>query len=191
MGPGRHFVHYFVSGRRLVNFVAIVEQDSWTRESWTDKGSRADVLAAFEGWHPQVRGILAEGGDPYIWALCDRAPLARWSVGRVTLLGDACHPMLPFMAQGAAQAIEDGATLAGCLAGAAGDVPAALTRYERLRLPRASRMQAISAANKIRFHLPDGPQQRERDAAMATGSTDFSFRAAAWIYRHDADVLTD
>ena len=187
MGPGSHFVHYFVQNKRLVNFVAIVDQDTWTRESWTDRGVLADVLAAYEGWHPQVRSILAAVEETFVWALFDRAPLERWSSGRVTLLGDACHPMLPFMAQGAAQAIEDGATLAACLAdrGETG-VPAALVRYEALRKPRASRLQAMSAANKSRFHLPDGPEQADRDAQMAGGATDFSFDAVAWLYGHDA-----
>jgi salicylate hydroxylase len=125
---------------------------------------------------------------PGAWALFDRAPLERWSTGRVTLLGDSCHPMLPFMAQGAAQALEDGATLTACLIREA-DVPTALRLYEHVRLPRASRMQAMSATNKTRFHLPDGPEQEERDAVMASGSTDFSIKAVAWIYRHDAGRL--
>jgi salicylate hydroxylase len=116
-------------------------------------------------------------------------PLERWSVGRVTLLGDACHAMLPFMAQGAAQAIEDGATLTACLVEAGADIPGALGRDERLRIPRTSRLQALSAGNKTRFHLPDGPEQRERDTQMASGATDWSFRVVAWIYEHDAAVL--
>ena len=190
MGPGRHFVHYFVGGGRLVNFVAIIEQDTWARESWTDRGSVADALAAFAGWHPQVRGILEAVDETYIWALFDRTPLERWSTGRVTLLGDACHAMLPFMAQGAAQAIEDGATLAACIAAAPGsDLGAALRRYETVRIPRASRLQAMSMANKTRFHLPDGPEQQARDAQMSTGATDWSFDAVAWIYEHDAAVV--
>jgi salicylate hydroxylase len=190
MGPGGHFVHYFVSGGRLVNFVAVVERDTWTRESWTDRGDLADALAAFEGWHPQVRAILRAVDETFIWALFDRPPMPRWSEGRVTLLGDACHAMLPFMAQGAAQAIEDGATLAACLAEAGSDVPEALRRYQRLRIARTSRLQALSATNKTRFHLPDGPEQRNRDTEMAAGSTDWPFNAVAWIYQHDAGDLT-
>jgi salicylate hydroxylase len=95
--------------------------------------------------------------------------------------------MLPFMAQGAAQAIEDGATLTACLldAGPAHFVEA-LRRYEALRLPRVSRIHAASAQNKTRFHLPDGPEQRERDAQMSEGTTDWSFKAVEWIYGHDA-----
>jgi salicylate hydroxylase len=119
--------------------------------------------------------------------LFDRAPLSRWSAGRVTLLGDACHPMLPFMAQGSAQAIEDGATLAAVLAKSDRRCAAeALRDYERLRLPRTSEVQALATDNKTRFHLPDGPAQRERDTQMASGSTDWSKSAIAWIYSHDA-----
>ncbi|HEU5107572.1 MAG TPA: FAD-dependent monooxygenase [Micromonosporaceae bacterium] len=188
LGPGQHFVHYFVSAGRLVNFVAIVERDAWTSESWTDRGDLADALAAFAGWHPQVREIIGAADETYVWALLDRAPLPRWSSNRVTLLGDACHAMLPFMAQGAAQAIEDGAALAACLR-ADPDVPAALRRYERIRLPRTSRVQAMSAGNKIRFHLPDGPEQRERDERLAAGSAAWAFNAAGWLYEHDAAEL--
>jgi salicylate hydroxylase len=192
MGPGKHFVHYFVRNRQLVNFVAIIEQDAWTRESWTDRGEVADALTAFEGWHPQVRDILVAVDETFVWALFDRTPMERWSAGRVTLLGDACHAMLPFMAQGAAQSIEDGATLAGCLSQVdAAQVPEALLRYERLRLPRTSRVQSLSEASKQRFHIPDGPAQVARDAEMASGRTDFSLSAVAWLYGHDAQVLDE
>ncbi len=195
LGPGRHFVHYFVSGRRLVNFVAIVEQGAWTRESWTDRGEVSDALAAFAGWHPQVRQIIGAVDETYVWALFDRIPLERWSAGRVTLLGDACHAMLPFMAQGAAQAIEDGATLAACLAetenGDGADPAEALRRYEHLRVPRTSRIHKASSDNKTRFHLPDGPEQQQRDALMSNGSTDWSFNAVAWIYEHDAALTSE
>jgi salicylate hydroxylase len=189
MGPERHFVHYFVSSGRLVNFVAVTEEDSWQRESWVDRGEVADALAAFAGWHPQVRGIIGATEETYKWALFDRAPLPRWSVGRVTLLGDACHPMLPFMGQGAAQTIEDAATLTACLN--KHDVAAALKIYEKLRLPRASRLQSMSQTNKARFHLPDGAEQQQRDAHMAQGATDWSFAAIAWLYEHDASVIAD
>jgi salicylate hydroxylase len=187
MGPGKHFVHYYVQNRRLVNFVSAIEQDTWTRESWTDRGEVADWLAAHEGWHPQVRDIIGAADETFIWALFDRRPMARWSVGRVTLLGDACHAMLPFMAQGAAQAIEDGATLATCLSRtAAQNVSDALRRYEAFRLPRASRVQGLSEINKMRFHLPDGPAQQARDTEMARGTTDWSSKAVAWLYAYDA-----
>jgi salicylate hydroxylase len=191
MGPGRHFVHYFVSAGRLVNFVAVIEEHSWLGESWVDRGEVADVLAAYAGWHPQVRFIIGSADETYKWALFDRKPLPLWSVGRVTLLGDSCHPMLPFMAQGAAQAIEDAATLTGCLLRFASNVPAALRLYEQLRLPRASRLQAMSETNKKRFHMPDGSAQNQRDAEMASGTTDWSLAAVAWLYQHDAGVVND
>jgi salicylate hydroxylase len=190
MGPQKHFVHYFVRSGRLVNFVAIVEQDSWTHESWTQEAEVADVLAAFEGWHPQVRSILEGVEEAFVWGLFDRPPMGRWSAGRVTLLGDACHAMLPFMAQGAAQAIEDGAVLGACLARSGGrDIPEMLRCYEALRLPRASRVQAASQENKTRFHLPDGRQQRERDALLGNASTDWFLKAIAWVYGHDAQAM--
>jgi salicylate hydroxylase len=185
MGPGAHCVHYWVSAGRMMNVVCVVEHGAWTSESWTDKGDVAEVLAAYEGWHPTVRGLIAAFPETFIWALHDRAPLPNWTRGRVTLLGDACHPMLPMMAQGAAQAIEDGAALASLLKATPGDVPGALVRYEQVRKPRATRLQEASAANRVRFHLPDGPEQQKRDAAMAH-SGDRSFDNIAWLYDHDA-----
>jgi salicylate hydroxylase len=190
MGPRGHFVHYFVRNQRLVNFVAVVEQDSWTRESWTDRGEVSDALSAFAGWHPQLHEILGSVDETFIWALFDRAPLPHWSLGRVTLLGDACHPMLPFMAQGAAQALEDGAALTSCLTqDRARPIRESLRFYETVRKPRASRIQSLSEVNKTRFHLSDGPAQRERDEQMASGATDFSIQAVRWIYAHDASAL--
>ena len=187
MGPGKHFVHYFVRERQLVNFVAIVEQERWARESWTEQASVDELLAAFAGWHPQVRTLLGAVESPFVWGLFEHSPMERWSAGRVTLLGDACHAMLPFLAQGAAQAVEDGAALAGCLAkvGVEG-LPGALRRYEALRLPRATKVQHASKENKIRFHLPDGPLQRQRDAAIADADADWFLKAIAWVYAHDA-----
>jgi salicylate hydroxylase len=191
MGPGKHFVHYFVRAGKLVNFVCLIDREGWAKESWTEPGDIGEVRAAYEGWHEQVRSIIDSVDETFVWGLFDRAPLPRWSVNRVALLGDACHPMLPFLAQGAAQAIEDGATLAAVLGEAGGDIAAALRCYERLRLPRTARIQAIAAGNKTRNHLPDGPQQRERDAAMAAGTADWSIGASAWVYDHDATVAAN
>ncbi len=185
VGPGAHLVHYFVSRGRLLNFVGWTEHDEWNREDWTDRATIARALAAFEGWHPQVRRIIAAADTCFIWALFDREPLQQWSVGRTTLLGDACHPMYPFMGQGAAQAIEDGATLAACLAAGGVDPAEALRRYERLRLPRVTRLQEMSRANKTRFHMRDGPEQQARDAAWAAAG-DRSPDALRWLYEFDA-----
>ena len=189
MGPGRHFVHYYVSAGRLFNFVGLIEQDEWIKESWTEPGSLADLAAAYAHFHPQVRGIIAAADKTFKWALLDRDPLPRWSFNRVTLLGDACHPMLPFLGQGAGQAIEDGATLTACLIRHGNDVPAALTRYQTLRLPRSARCQEVSRGNMTRYHLPDGPEQEARDAELAAGTTGWSPSMLAWLYDHDASVI--
>ena len=188
VGPGGHFVQYFVSGGRLLNFVGWTEHDVWNREDWTDRATVARASAAFAGWHPEVHRIIEAAETAFIWALYDRDPLPRWSVGRVTLLGDACHPMYPFMAQGAAQAIEDGPALAACLAAGGADIAAALRRYEQARLPRVSRLQAMSRANKAIFHMPDGPEQVARDAGWAEVS-DRSPDALRWLFEHDPGVL--
>jgi salicylate hydroxylase len=189
VGPGGHFVHYFVSRGRLLNFVGWTEHDTWNREDWTDRATIARALGAFDGWHPQIRRIIAAADTCFIWALFDREPLPRWSIGRVTLLGDACHPMYPFMGQGAAQAIEDGATLAACLAaGGAADPAETLRRYEALRRPRVTRLQEMSRANKTRFHLPDGPAQEARDAEWRRAG-DRAPEALRWLYEFDATVL--
>jgi salicylate hydroxylase len=185
LGPDGHVVHYWVSGGRMMNVVCVVEHGEWTRESWTDKGEVADVLARFTGWHPTVRALIGALPETFVWALHDRLPLLSWSDARVTLLGDACHPMLPMMAQGAAQSIEDGAALAASLTTRPGDVTGALVRYEEVRKPRATRLQEASAANRKRFHLPDGPEQQKRDEALAT-SGDRSIANIGWLYRHDA-----
>jgi len=189
VGPGGHFVHYFVSRGRLLNFVGWTEHDTWSREDWTDRATIGRALQAFAGWHPQLRRIIGAADTCFIWALFDREPLPRWSIGRITLLGDACHPMYPFMGQGAAQAMEDGATLAACLSAAGGGVPdVALRRYEELRRPRVTRLQEMSRANKTRFHLPDGPAQEARDAEWARAG-DRSPDALRWLYEFDATEL--
>jgi salicylate hydroxylase len=187
VGPGGHFVHYFVSRGRLLNFVGWTEHDSWNREDWTDRATIARALAAFAEWHAQVRTIIAAAETCFIWALFDRDPLPRWSVGRTTLLGDACHPMYPFMGQGAAMAIEDGATLASCLR-TFSDPADALQHYERLRLPRVTRLQQMSRANKTRFHMRDGPAQQARDAEWAS-SGDRSPDTLRWLYDYDSAAV--
>ena len=188
MGPDGHVVHYWVGGGRFMNVVCVTEHGDWTEEGWTTPGRVADVAARYADWHPTVRGLIAAFPETFVWALHDRTELARWTKGRITLLGDACHPMLPFMAQGAAQSIEDGAALASLLKAMPGDVPQALRRYEEIRKPRATRLQQASANNRTRFHLPDGPAQQARDQAMAA-SGDRSIANIGWLYLHDAAAV--
>jgi salicylate hydroxylase len=189
MGPGGHFVHYYVSAGRFLNFIAVSEEATWTREQWSDRGSISDALKNYEGWHPQIATILTAVDETFKWALFDRNPLPERSRGRVALLGDASHPMLPFMAQGAAQAIEDGATLAACLKNTAFDVPAAFQAYVALRRPRATTLQERSHANSKSFHLHDGAKQYERDQTYATVGLRGNPEAMSRLYGHDAEVV--
>jgi salicylate hydroxylase len=186
LGPGRHFVHYPISAGRLVNVVAIVPAGDWRTESWTADGAIADLQAEFAGWDARVLQLVDAATDTKRWALYDRTPLERWHAGRVCVLGDAAHAMLPFFAQGAAQAIEDAVVLAACLqATDAVGVPAALARYAAIRRPRASEVQRMSRGREVRNHLPDGPAQAERDDALAAGDP---LRQSAWLYGHDVDA---
>ncbi|WP_093220627.1 MULTISPECIES: FAD-dependent monooxygenase [unclassified Variovorax] len=154
IGPGGHVIHYPLRRGELVNFVGIVERGDWTQESWTTAGTVAECAGDFAGWHEDVQTLIRSIETPYKWALMQREPMNRWSVGRVTLLGDACHPTLPFLAQGAAMAIEDGAMLARCIDAGAADVERALVRYEQARTERTSRIVRGSSENARRFHNP-------------------------------------
>jgi salicylate hydroxylase len=184
VGPGHHLVHYPISAGKYVNLVAFAPAGDYTTESWTATATVAELLAEFAGWDERLTRLIRAAGTPGRWALLDRAPLPWWTRGTVTLLGDAAHPMFPFFAQGAAQAIEDGATLARCLAANPADPAAALRRYEELRIPRTTRLQEVSRARAHVNHLPDGPEQRARDASFS--GTD-PLTASAWIYAHDPE----
>ncbi len=186
LGPGRHLVHYPISGGRLVNVVAFVPAGDWRTESWTADGDVADLRAEFAGWDARLCQLIASATHTKRWAIFDREPLDRWTAGRISLLGDAAHAMLPFFAQGAAQAVEDAAVLAGCLAAASpASVPAALQRYEQIRRPRASQVQRMSRGREVQNHLDDGPAQEARDAALASGEP---LRQSAWLYGHDVET---
>jgi salicylate hydroxylase len=185
LGPGHHLVHYPVSAGRLVNLVAFAPAGGYTTESWTATATVEEFLAEFDGWDERLTGLIRAAGTPGRWALLDRAPLTPWSRGTVTLLGDAAHPMFPFFAQGAAQAIEDAAVLARCLAAGPADPAAALARYQALRIPRTTRLQEVSHARAHVNHLPDGPEQRARDASFTEVDP---LAASAWIYAYDPEA---
>ncbi|MFQ3455417.1 FAD-dependent monooxygenase [Bradyrhizobium sp. UFLA01-814] len=148
-GPDRHIVIYYVKpDRSEVYFVTSQPEPGFTVESWSATGDINELRKAFEGFHPQVRKVLEACPSVHKWALVDRDPLPRWSDGNITLLGDACHPMTPYMAQGAAMAIEDAAVLSRCLKGVDRDgVSDAFRRFEATRKPRTSRVQASSRTN--------------------------------------------
>jgi salicylate hydroxylase/6-hydroxynicotinate 3-monooxygenase len=146
-GPDRHIVVYPVNPRRdEIYFVTSVPDPSWDVESWSQRGEMAEVIAALAGFHPDVQRLLAACPQVHKWALFERDPLPRWSEGPVVLLGDACHPMTPYMAQGAANALEDAAVLSRCLAESAGPAPA-FARYEATRRERTARIQLTSRQN--------------------------------------------
>lgn len=154
MGRGRHAVTYQLRGGELANFVGVVERNDWREEGWSKKGKVEDALKDFAGWHPVITQLI-ESIDPnalYRWALFDRPPLTQWSKGHVTLLGDAAHPMLPFMAQGAAMAVEDGWVLAREISKSDRPVNQSLEVYQDLRFKRTAKAQAASKANMKTFH---------------------------------------
>jgi salicylate hydroxylase len=190
-GPDHHFVHYFVgAGGRYMNWVAIACGE-WRIESWTARGEVADALKEFAGWHPQIGAIIGAAETTNRWALYDRDPLPRWTVGRAALMGDAAHAMLPYMAQGAVQSIEDAAVLAKCLERAdVRDVGAALRRYEEIRKPRASRCQAGSRSNGVMYHLADGEEQRKRDSNLGAAAT-APLPQNSWLYGHDVENTSE
>jgi salicylate hydroxylase len=180
LGPGHHFVHYPISSGRLVNVVAFAPAGDWRSESWTADGEIGELLAEFAGWDPRLHQLIASARETKRWAAFDRAPLQRWTSGRLALLGDAAHAMLPFLAQGAAQCVEDAEILAACLADAtSATVEAALQRYEALRRPRANQVLIGSRGREVQNHLPDGPEQEARDARLAGSDP---LQQIAWLY---------
>jgi salicylate hydroxylase len=179
VGPGRHFVAYPVRRGELINYVALVEEDGWAEESWTTEADKSVLAAAFEGWHETVRALVQHTlrGQCYKWALLGRDPLPYWSTERVTLLGDAAHPMVPYLAQGAVMAIEDAWVLAASLADA-DDLAAAFDTYERARLERTAAVQAAAWAQG----------QLNHSVGRGDGADRFEgggFSDPGWIYGHD------
>src|SRR5712675_816828 len=137
-----------------MNFHGLVERRDWQIESWTALGTAQECSRDFEDWHEDIHRMITNAGPLYKWANLGREPMERWSAGRVTLLGDACHPMLPLLAQGAVMAIEDAYVLARCLERHRDDPATALARYEDARRERTGKTVVGSAQNIERFHNP-------------------------------------
>lgn len=154
LGPTAHVLTYPVRQGRLLNFIGMVDRPDWTVESWNARGTIAECLGDFEGWHEDVIAMIERIEVPYKWALIVRDTLPEWVRGHVALLGDACHSTLPFLGQGANMALEDAMVLGRCLRRTPADVPAALACYERMRVARTTRIVSESAAQISRVHAP-------------------------------------
>jgi salicylate hydroxylase len=176
-GAGRHIVHYPLRGGTLINFVAVSAARDPGLESWAQRGDPVALAVAFGGWPSPVPELIAAAETVWRWPIYDRAPLNGWSLGRVTLLGDAAHPMPPYMAQGAAQAIEDAFALAAHLESGGEALPLALKAYEAERLPRTARVQAASRRNALAFHLPALLARPAFHWAEKSGAADLD-----WLY---------
>jgi salicylate hydroxylase len=187
-GPNCSAVSYYVSSGELYNFVGIVPaDDQWRSEDWTAQGDPADLRRDFADFHAPVRAVAAEIEQPLKWAIYDRDPLDAWSVGRVTLLGDAAHAMLPYLAQGACQAIEDAAVVARCLERWPDRPEHALAVYEAVRRPHTTRVQHAARRGETTFHLSDWREVWRRNHALRDAQVRGTVGSpTGWLYGHDA-----
>ncbi|WP_198045871.1 FAD-dependent monooxygenase [Novosphingobium aquimarinum] len=186
IGPGGHVIHYPIRGGELMNFTSVIERQDWKVESWSSAGSNAEYHADYPGWHEEVHTYIEAIPQPFKWALIARPPMQEWVNGRVALLGDACHPSLPFLAQGAGMALED-----ACILARAFDefdtLDEALERYQRVRIPRATAAVNGAYANTERFHNP-----LLADATQAQRYVDEQWDPAKvvdryeWLFKYDA-----
>jgi len=181
VGPAKHAVIYFLRGGSLLNFVGVVELDEWIKESWTQKRPWEELWTDYQGWHEDILTILqkADKDACYRWSLNVHPHLDSWISERVALIGDAAHPTLPYLAQGAAMAVEDGAVITRALADA-GSVQDALRLFETHRIPRTRKIVDSSHANRSLFHLPDNASLRREFAKR-----NMDKERADWLYSYN------
>ena len=195
LGPHGAVVVYPVRRGELVNVVAHYDNDTWTEESWIRECDRQEVIDNYAGWHESLGRLFSASLKHYKWALYDRDPLQQWTKGRITILGDAAHPMLPYLGQGACQAVEDGCVLAAALDSMRDDIEGALKLYERVRVPRASKVVLTARSRGEDNHLVSRWAALKRDALIKIRQTigqKADSRGTGWIFDYDAgspDVL--
>ncbi|GAB7346252.1 hypothetical protein MBLNU457_4981t1 [Dothideomycetes sp. NU457] len=203
MGPGGHIMAYPIKNNTVYNMVLLHPEKPHVNheegESWTRKGDKQEMLDFYKDWCPEVRNLLSyvPDGDVMEWTLNGHRPLPSWHQNKVVLIGDSCHPMLPYVAQGCAQAMEDGAVLACVLAKSSTDVPLAVDIYEQVRKARGEAVQSSAGVTRKALHLPDGPEQQERDRKIGEAGSgkadnpdlwaDKSFQEFIW----GTDIMKD
>jgi salicylate hydroxylase len=189
LGPHGTIVLYPVRRDELINIVCHYDDENYRHESWVSRCERAEVLERYAGWHESLLRVFSAGEVWYKWALYDRDPIPEWTRGRVTVLGDSAHSMLPYLGQGACQAIEDGCVLAAALAAEPDDPVAGLGRYERTRRPRASQVVLASRERGVSNHLASPLAAFRRDLSIAVRrrlGRDPDGRGTGWIPEYDA-----
>lgn len=185
LGPHAHLVHYPVRGGKELNLVAVTAGGS-ERAGWDRSADRQALLSTFARWCNESKSLLERAGSWRSWSLYRLAPLSRWSAGSITLLGDAAHPVLPFLAQGAALALEDAVTVAASIHAHPHDPALAFHRYEALRRPRATRVQRLSARFGWLYHL-GGPLRLARNLVLEARDQTRALERFDWLYGETAD----
>jgi salicylate hydroxylase len=187
MGPGRHLVRYPLRDGHITNIIAVMERDTWAAQGWNHKDDPKNLRRAFVDFCPEIRDLLAMVTDVHLWGLF-RYPVAPvWHGGHLALLGDAAHPTLPFMAQGANMALEDAYTIAQCLADH-NDITTAFAKYQNLRQMRCARIVQAADQNAQNYHLRPGPMRWAAHTALRMAgrfAPHVITRRFDWIYRHD------
>jgi salicylate hydroxylase len=186
LGPDHHVTYYPIAAGKTIHFSAVSATDDERSGSWTTGVDAGDLAVAFAGWHEDVRRVVTAAQSVTRWGLFDRDIVERYGTDRVVLVGDAAHPMLPYMSQGASQALEDAVVLADCLGDCAQrDFARAVRRYEVLRKPRTAEIHRQSRMRAETFHLADGLRQRERDVAMLRTQ---NLSQLDWLYGYEAEL---